>query len=97
MQPELDEKRFGMIPRRRVQDFYRAYHTYLKSNGIDGVKVCHCHAVMLSITLFTYGRPHLCVAHSMPARQIEIYVVLDHGDYALSWHSVEAHPSHGLR
>lgn len=39
MQPELDEKIFGMVTPRRVGDFYSAYHRYLKDSGIDGVKV----------------------------------------------------------
>lgn len=39
MQPELDGKRFGMVPASRVGDFYLAYHRYLKENGVDGVKV----------------------------------------------------------
>lgn len=39
MQPELDGKRFGMVPARRVGEFYLAYHKYLKDNGVDGVKV----------------------------------------------------------
>lgn len=39
MQPELDEKRFGMLPLTQVEAFYRSYHSYLKKNGVDGVKV----------------------------------------------------------
>ena len=39
MQPELDQKRFGMIPANRVESFYLSYHKYLKDNGVDGVKV----------------------------------------------------------
>lgn len=39
MQPELDEKSFGMVPADRIEAFYRAYHKYLKENGVDGVKV----------------------------------------------------------
>lgn len=39
MQPELDEKKFGMVLPSRVGDFYSAYHTYLKKSGVDGVKV----------------------------------------------------------
>lgn len=39
MQPELDEKRFGMVPAQRVEAFYLAYHKYLRDNGVDGVKV----------------------------------------------------------
>lgn len=39
MQPELDEKRFGMVRPSRVRDFYSAYHRYLKDSGVDGVKV----------------------------------------------------------
>lgn len=39
MQPELDEKRFGMLPLSKIEAFYRAYHGYLKNNGVDGVKV----------------------------------------------------------
>ncbi|CAM9672683.1 unnamed protein product, partial [Laminaria digitata] len=39
MQPELDGKRFGMVPASRVGEFYLAYHKYLKDNGLDGVKV----------------------------------------------------------
>lgn len=42
MQPELDEKRFGMMSLSRVEAFYLAYHRYLKNNGIDGVKVGGC-------------------------------------------------------
>lgn len=45
MQPELDEKRFGMVKPSRAESFYLAYHKYLKKNGIDGVKVRgHCRA-----------------------------------------------------
>lgn len=39
MQPELNEKRFGMVPAQRVEAFYLAYHKYLRDNGVDGVKV----------------------------------------------------------
>lgn len=39
MQPELDGKRFGMVPAARMGEFYLAYHRYLKDNGVDGVKV----------------------------------------------------------
>lgn len=39
MQPELDQKRFGMVPSQRVEDFFMAYHKYLKDSGVDGVKV----------------------------------------------------------
>lgn len=39
MQPELDAKHFGMVPSEKSGAFYRAYHTYLKENGVDGVKV----------------------------------------------------------
>ncbi|CAM9418058.1 unnamed protein product, partial [Hapterophycus canaliculatus] len=39
MQPELDEKRFGMVKASRAEAFYLAYHRYLRENGIDGVKV----------------------------------------------------------
>lgn len=46
MQPELDDKRFGMVRLGNVEAFYRAYHGYLRDNGIDGVKVrarcMHC-------------------------------------------------------
>lgn len=39
MQPELDQKRFGMVPSKRAESFFMAYHKYLKDNGVDGVKV----------------------------------------------------------
>ncbi|CAN0114655.1 unnamed protein product [Ectocarpus sp. 12 AP-2014] len=39
MQPELDQKRFGMVRLGNVEAFYRAYHGYLRDNGVDGVKV----------------------------------------------------------
>ncbi|CBN77415.1 Alpha-galactosidase, family GH36 [Ectocarpus siliculosus] len=39
MQPELDHKRFGMVRLGNVEAFYRAYHGYLRDNGVDGVKV----------------------------------------------------------
>lgn len=39
IQPELDQKRFGMVPSQRVESFFMAYHKYLKDSGVDGVKV----------------------------------------------------------
>lgn len=50
MQPAFDLHRFGMVPAKKVESFYRAYHGYLKDNGIDGVKVTvslQCEAVVL--------------------------------------------------
>lgn len=32
-------KRFGVVPPEKIRSFYDDYHRYLKSQGVDGVKV----------------------------------------------------------
>jgi len=39
MQREFDRQRFGFVPPSNAHAFYNDYHAYLKSQGVDGVKV----------------------------------------------------------
>lgn len=32
-------KRFGVVPPEKIRGFYDDYHRYLRSQGVDGVKV----------------------------------------------------------
>lgn len=54
-------KRFGVVPPEKIRQFYDDYHRYLRSQGVDGVKVDAQSVVSQSVGRPRRNRVCVCV------------------------------------
>lgn len=61
-------KRFGVVPPEKIRSFYDDYHRYLRSQGVDGVKVDAQSVVRLQRRLERREtRENQCIPYAEPS------------------------------